>query len=83
MESGRRIVEACRKSAIQGGMPADTRFVVVSVSNGYTGYCTTPEEYAQQCYEAGHTLYGPNTNPFIAAQAARVVGDLVRQGELL
>ncbi|MBP1710613.1 MAG: alkaline ceramidase [Deltaproteobacteria bacterium] len=81
MESGRRIAETCRKSAIQGGMPADTRFVVVSVSNGYTGYSTTPEEYAQQRYEAGHTLYGPNTNPFITAQAARVVGDLVRQEE--
>jgi neutral ceramidase len=81
MESGRRIIEACRKSALQGGMPADTRFVVVSASNGYTGYCTTPEEYTQQRYEAGHTLYGPNTNPFIAAQAARVVGDLARQRE--
>ncbi len=82
MESGRRIAEACRKEALKGGMPADTHFVVLSVSNGYTGYCTTPEEYAQQRYEAGHTLYGPNTNPFIAAQAARVVGDLARQAEL-
>jgi len=82
MESGRRIAEACRKSALEGGMSANTHFVVMSVSNGYTGYCTTPEEYAQQRYEAGHTLYGPNTNPFIAAQTARVVGDLVRQEEL-
>jgi neutral ceramidase len=81
IESGRRIAEACHKSALQGGLPADTRFVVISVSNGYTGYCTTPEEYAQQRYEGGHTLYGPNTNPFIAAQAARIVGDLAHQGE--
>ena len=82
MESGRRIVEACRKSALEGGMGADTRFVVVSVSNGYTGYCTTPEEYGEQRYEGGHTIYGPNTNPFIAAQAAKLVGDLAREGEL-
>jgi neutral ceramidase len=81
IESGRRIAEACHKSALQGGLPADTRFVVISVSNGYTGYCTTPEEYAQQRYEGGHTLYGPNTNPFIAAQAARIIGDLAHQGE--
>ncbi len=82
MESGRRIVEACRKSAREGGLGADTRFVVVSVSNGYTGYCTTPEEYGVQRYEGGHTLYGPNTNPFVAAQAARLVGDLARTGEI-
>ena len=82
MESGRRIAEACRKSALEGGMDADTRFVVVSVSNGYTGYCTTPEEYVEQRYEGGHTLYGPNTNPFIVAQTAKLVGDLARQGEV-
>ncbi len=82
MESGRRIAEACRKSALEGGMGTDTRFVVVSVSNGYTGYCTTPEEYGEQRYEGGHTIYGPNTNPFIAAQAAKLVGDLARKGEL-
>ena len=82
MESGQRITEACRKSAHEGGMGTDTRFVVVSVSNGYTGYCTTPEEYGEQRYEGGHTLYGPNTNPFIAAQAAKLVGDLARKGEI-
>ncbi|MFA6149014.1 MAG: neutral/alkaline non-lysosomal ceramidase N-terminal domain-containing protein [bacterium] len=82
LESGRRVVEACRKSAREGGMGADTRFVVVSVSNGYTGYCTTPEEYGVQRYEGGHTLYGPNTGPFIAAQAAKLVGDMARNGEL-
>jgi neutral ceramidase len=81
IESGRRIAAACQKSSFQGGLPADTRFVVISVSNGYTGYCTTPEEYAQQRYEGGHTLYGPNTNPFIAAHAASVVSDLARKGE--
>lgn len=81
-ESGRRIVEACRKTAMEGGMSADTRFVVISVSNGYTGYCTTPEEYSAQRYEAGHTLYGPGTNSFIAAQAARLVADLANGREL-
>ena len=82
MESGRRVVEACRKAAREGGMDADTRFVVVSVSNGYTGYCTTREEYGVQRYEGGHTLYGPNTNPFIAAQAAKLVGDMARKVEV-
>ncbi len=82
MESGQCIVEACTKSAIENGMNADTRFVVISVSNGYTGYCTTPEEYGKQRYEGGHTLYGPNTNPFVAAQTAKLVSDLLTKGEI-
>jgi neutral ceramidase len=82
MESGRRIAEACTRSALEGGMGADTRFAVVSVSNGYAGYCTTPEEYGEQRYEGGHTLYGPNTAPFIAAQAARLAGELAAGKEV-
>jgi len=82
MEAGRRIAEAAETSARAGGMGAGTKFVVVSVSNGYTGYCTTPEEYGEQRYEGGHTLYGPNTQPFVAAQAARLAGDLARTGEV-
>jgi neutral ceramidase len=82
MESGRRITEACRKSALEGGMSTDTYCIVVSVSNGYAGYCTTPEEYGVQRYEGGHTLYGPNTNPFIAAQVAKLVGELARKEEV-
>ncbi len=78
MESGHRIVRACEKAAAENGMGKRWRFAVVSVSNGYTGYCTTPEEYAQQRYEAGHTIYGPNTNPFIAAQAATLLRDMAR-----
>ncbi|AHH20013.1 putative ceramidase [Nocardia nova SH22a] len=32
-------------------------------SNGYVGYCVTPEEYAKQLYEGGHTLFGRWTAP--------------------
>lgn len=82
MESGNRIAEACRKSARKAGMPENMQFVVVSVSNGYTGYCTTPEEYEKQLYEGGHTIYGPNTSAFIAAQTARLTFDLAKRGEV-
>lgn len=82
LESGRRIAEACRRSALEGGMGAGTRFAVVSVSNGYAGYSTTPEEYGEQRYEGGHTLYGPNTTPFVAAHAARLAGELASGKEV-
>jgi neutral ceramidase len=82
MESGRRIVETCKKSALASGMDANSRFEVISVSNGYTGYCAAPEEYGEQRHEAGHTIYGPNTNAFIVAQTAKIVADLARNGQV-
>ena len=35
--------------------------LVWSYCNSYMGYIATPEEYDEQCYEGGHTLYGRNT----------------------
>ncbi len=61
-EAGRRM-----QRAVEQILPADAETCVTSLANGYTGYVTTTEEYAQQHYEGGHTLYGPNTNAFIAA----------------
>jgi neutral ceramidase len=37
------------------------RVIISSYSNAFMGYITTPEEYATQSYEAGHTLYGNGT----------------------
>lgn len=78
MESGRRIAESAREKAKEGGMEGVRHYVVLSCSNGYTGYCTTPEEYSEQRYEGGHTIYGPNTEPFLAAQVGALVGDMAR-----
>jgi len=50
------------------------------VVNEYAGYATTPEEYAQQHNEGGHTLYGPNTQPFLAAHAARLAAEVAVGG---
>lgn len=36
--------------------------VVCSYANNYMGYCTTEEEYATQCYEGGHTVFGQWTH---------------------
>lgn len=38
-----------------------SNIVIAGYSNGYMGYVTTPEEYALQHYEGGHTMYGKNT----------------------
>ena len=77
VETGRRIAEAVAAGTRGHGVE---QVVVSSVANEYSGYCTTPEEYGEQRYEGGHTLYGPRTQPFLAAHAARLAGEVVRDG---
>jgi neutral ceramidase len=77
VESGRRIEAAARAATAADGIE---RAIVSSVANEYSGYCTTPEEYALQHYEGGHTIYGPNTQPFLAVHTARLAGEVVQQG---
>ncbi|MCB0975894.1 MAG: neutral/alkaline non-lysosomal ceramidase N-terminal domain-containing protein [Acidimicrobiales bacterium] len=69
VESGRRIESAVAAVAADRGVD---RVVVSSVVNEYWGYVATAEEYRRQFYEGGHTLYGPNTQRFLAAHARRV-----------
>jgi neutral ceramidase len=72
VESGRRIAAAASEGL--GG----AEVVVSSVANEYFGYIATAEEYERQFYEGGHTLYGPNTQRFIAAHAGKLASDLSR-----
>ena len=58
------------------------RVVVSSVANEYSGYVATAEEYSRQYYEGGHTLYGPRTQPFLGAHAARLAAEVVRHGSI-
>jgi neutral ceramidase len=69
LEAGKMIKEGYLKEA-KGQDKCDV--AVVSVSNGYFGYTTAPGEYAKQHYEGGHTLFGPNSTPFLAAQFGRL-----------
>lgn len=74
VESGRRIV-----AAAEAALPADATIrdvVVSSVANEYCGYVATAEEYSRQYYEGGHTLYGPNTQRFLAAHVAKLIGEV-------
>lgn len=77
VETGRRIAAAVASRTTAGGVD---KVIVSSVANEYSGYCATAEEYGLQHYEGGHTLYGPRTQPFLAAHAARLAGETVRDG---
>ncbi len=66
--SGRRMREVI--AAALGD--AAKHVVIAGYANDYAGYITTPEEYAAQQYEGGHTLFGPWTLPAFLQELDRV-----------
>ncbi|KAM1133047.1 hypothetical protein ACFX19_043051 [Malus domestica] len=62
--AGRRLREVVKETLISnsnGEFDEDTRIVIAGLTNTYSQYIATFEEYAQQRYEAASTLYGPHT----------------------
>ena len=57
--SGRRLKEAVKAAAAEAG--EEMEVVVAGLSNTYTHYIATWEEYQKQRYEAASTIYGPHT----------------------
>jgi neutral ceramidase len=85
VESGRRVAAEVRAAFGTGGTfgGAVAHVAVSSLANEQFCYLTTPEEYSLQRYEGGNTLYGPQSQPFIAACAAQLARDLVRHGTVI
>jgi neutral ceramidase len=82
VESGRRTAARVKQEFADAGS-TDVRHVwITSNANGYFGYATTPEEYACQNYEGGHTLYGRYTTPYLTAQVGLLARDLLARGDV-
>jgi len=79
LESGNRL-----RQAVAATLPEGTNWKVEisSLANGYFGYAVTPEEYALQYYEGGHTLYGPHTLDFLIQQSEALSQDLQQHGDI-
>ena len=60
--SGRRLREALQATLASVGIQ-HPQVVIAGLSNLYTHYIATPEEYTAQRYEAASTIYGPQTLP--------------------
>ncbi|XP_058058756.1 neutral ceramidase-like [Anopheles bellator] len=71
--AGRRLRAAIRQEATRDGSVAEPTVVIAGLSNMYTSYVTTPEEYAIQRYEGASTLYGPHTLPIYLEQFRKLV----------
>lgn len=52
--------------------------VIAGLANGYQDYIVTPEEYQAQRYEAGSTLFGPNSLPGLIQEFTRIVDDMIQ-----
>ncbi|MCG8614263.1 MAG: neutral/alkaline non-lysosomal ceramidase N-terminal domain-containing protein [Pseudomonadales bacterium] len=81
VESGQRIANAVRSATenSEGKSGRELRrkqVMVASLAGGYTGYVTTPEEYGRQYYEGGHTLFGKNTQSYLASQLRQLALDM-------
>eukprot|EP00091_Calanus_sinicus_P009610 TRINITY_DN2241_c0_g1_i5.p1 TRINITY_DN2241_c0_g1~~TRINITY_DN2241_c0_g1_i5.p1 ORF type:complete len:304 (-),score=88.32 TRINITY_DN2241_c0_g1_i5:128-1039(-) len=57
--AGRRLRESVARAAAEEG--EEMNVVIAGLSNTYTHYITTHEEYQKQRYEAASTIYGPHT----------------------
>ena len=81
-ESGRRMAARVKLEFERAGDSGVEHVWVASNANGYFGYTTTPEEYARQNYEGGHTLYGRHSTPYLAAQLGLLTRDFVLRGHV-
>jgi neutral ceramidase len=61
--TGRRIREAVAKQ-----FPSNYHVVISALSNAYSGYVATREEYEAQRYEAASTHFGPWTQPALVQE---------------
>lgn len=61
--SGRRLRESVQQVLEDNGFDTDgdLQVVIAGLSNTYTNYIATYEEYQLQRYEGASTMYGPNT----------------------
>lgn len=61
------------RAAVAAGAKTTTREpapILLGLTDAYASYFTTPEEYAEQHYEGGSTLFGPWSGTYLAAKLA-------------
>lgn len=72
---GARVREAVMAASGGSGI---THAVISGIANEYLQYFTTPEEYEEQHYEGGSTLYGKLASNLVKQELAALAGHLVR-----
>jgi len=52
--------------------------LLCTYANDYMGYVTTNEEYQEQCYEGGHTIFGQWTLPAFQTRLTMLARELLK-----
>ncbi|KAL4575417.1 hypothetical protein LXL04_022260 [Taraxacum kok-saghyz] len=84
--SGRRLRESVKQTLISnsnGEFDNDTHIVIAGLTNTYSQYIATPEEYEQQRYEAASTLYGPHTLSAYIQEFNKLAESIVRGRKII
>lgn len=78
--SGRRMRAAIKKVIEDANIITDKNiYVTISgLSNTYSSYVTTNEEYQAQRYEAASTIFGPNTLSGYIQEFTKLASDMVK-----
>lgn len=66
------ILEVLKKRGVE-------HVVLSGYTNAYSGYITTYEEYQEQCYEGGHTLYGEWTSAAYQVRLKELSAEMLKE----
>lgn len=80
--SGRRLRNVVKKAFEKGEHSGDIQVAIAGLSNTYTNYVATFEEYQFQRYEGASTLFGPRTLDAYLQQFGRLADALVKDETL-
>jgi len=77
--SGRRLRKTIKDTIIRNGGNAQSIVVIAGLSNAYSHYITTLEEYAVQRYEGASTIYGPHSLEAYQQLYSQLTESLIKQ----
>jgi neutral ceramidase len=73
--AGKRVLETVKERLQERGIE---HVLICTYCNDYMGYVTTQEEYQQQAYEGGHTLFGQWTLAAFQTEFAKLADEMLR-----
>lgn len=80
--SGRRLRNAIRNTVLRAtGEKVDV--ILAGLSNVYTSYIVTPEEYMLQKYEAASTIFGPHTLTIYIDQFEKLANAMIKRESIV
>jgi neutral ceramidase len=76
--AGARLMRAVGEAFAPAGL---RQVLICTYANDYMGYVTTNEEYQEQCYEGGHTIFGQWTLAAFQTRLTALARELLKPDE--